>query len=61
MFDDVNNDDGASGDGIYGCILNNSSNSIDYYFYAQNDSAGIFYPQRAAYEYLNVTKLIRVV
>ena len=58
MFDDGNHNDGASGDGIYGCILNNSSNSIDYYFYAQNDSAGIFYPQRAAYEYLNVKSKI---
>lgn len=58
MFDDGNHNDGASGDGIYGCILNNSSNSVDYYFYAQNDSAGIFYPQRAAYEYLNVKSKI---
>ena len=58
MFDDGNHNDGASGDGIYGCILNSSSNSIDYYFYAQNDSAGIFYPQRAAYEYLNVKSKI---
>ena len=58
MFDDGNHNDGVSGDGVYGCILNNSSNSIDYYFYAQNDSAGIFYPQRAAYEYLNVKSKI---
>tara|TARA_B100000900_G_scaffold154022_1_gene130817 strand:- start:2794 stop:5037 length:2244 start_codon:yes stop_codon:yes gene_type:complete len=58
MFDDGNHNDGASGDGIYGCILNNSCNSIDYYFYAQNDSAGIFFPERAAYKYLNVKSKI---
>ena len=28
MFDDGNHNEGASGDGIYRCILNNSSNVI---------------------------------
>ena len=51
MFDDGMHNDGASGDGVYGCKISNCSNSIDYYFYADNDSAGVFSPERAAYEY----------
>jgi spore coat protein CotH len=54
MFDDGMNNDGAAGDGIYGCKISNCSNSIDYYFYADNDSAGVFSPVRAAYEYYSI-------
>ena len=42
MFDDGNHNDGIAGDGIYGCVITNCSNSIDYYLYADNDSAGTF-------------------
>ena len=51
MFDDGLHNDGVSGDGIYGCKISNCSNSLDYYFYADNDSAGVFSPVRASYEY----------
>ena len=51
MFDDGIHNDGAAGDGVYGCKISNCSNSIDYYFYADNDSSGVFYPKRSAYEY----------
>ena len=51
MFDDGTHNDGAAGDGIYGCKISNCSNAIDYYFYADNDSSGVFSPVRAAYEY----------
>ena len=54
MFDDGIHNDGASGDGVYGCKITNCSNSIDYYFYADNDSAGVFSPVRAAYEYYSI-------
>ena len=53
MFDDGNHNDGMAGDNIYGAKLNNCSNSIDYYFYADNDSSGVFSPTRAAYEFYN--------
>ena len=53
MFDDGNHNDGIAGDNIYGAKLNNCSNSIDYYFYADNDSSGVFSPTRAAYEFYN--------
>ena len=54
MYDDGNHNDGISGDGIYGCKISNCSNSLDYYLYADNDSAGVFSPVRAAYEYYNI-------
>ncbi len=53
MFDDGIHNDGASGDGVYGCKISNCSNAIDYYFYADNDSSGVFSPVRAAYEYFS--------
>jgi len=54
MFDDGMHNDGAAGDGVYGCKITNCSNSIDYYFYADNDSAGVFSPVRAAYEHYSI-------
>ena len=51
MLDDGNNGDGFAGDGIFGATLSNIGNAIEYYLYAQNDSAGRFSPERAAYEY----------
>ena len=54
LFDDGNHNDGFSGDGIYGCKISNCGNSVDYYLYADNDSAGVFSPERAAYEYYNI-------
>ena len=51
MYDDGAHNDNMSGDGIFGCEISNCSNSIEYYLYADNDSAGVFSPKRAAYEY----------
>ncbi len=55
MYDDGNHNDGIAGDGVYGCKISNCSNSIDYYVYADNDSAGIFSPKRASFEFYNLT------
>ena len=54
MFDDGNYNDGLANDGLYGAKIQNSSNVIDYYLYADNDSSGIFSPKRAAYEFYNI-------
>ena len=51
MYDDGAHNDNMSGDGIFGCEISNCSNSVEYYLYADNDSAGVFSPKRAAYEY----------
>lgn len=51
MFDDGLHNDGVAGDSIYGYLLNNIGHTVQYYIYADNDSAGRFSPERAAYEY----------
>ena len=51
MFDDGNHNDGSAGDGLYGCQIEDCSNSVDYYLYAENESSGVFSPARAAYEF----------
>jgi hypothetical protein len=54
MFDDGNHNDGIASDGLYGAKISNCSNALDYYIYADNDSAGVFSPNRAAYEYYSI-------
>ncbi len=58
MFDDGNHNDGQANDGNFGCVITNCSNSLDYYIYAENDSAGVFSPQRAAYEFYSLSASI---
>ena len=51
MYDDGMHGDGIAGDSVYGATIPEVANTIQYYFYAENDSAGKFAPVRAAYEY----------
>jgi len=51
MLDDGTQEDAQAGDGIYGASIPSTANLIEYYVYAENDSAGRFSPERAAYEY----------
>jgi hypothetical protein len=54
MFDDGLHGDGALGDNNYGYLLHNIGHKVEYYIYADNDSAGRFSPERAAYEYHSI-------
>ncbi len=47
MYDDGLHHDGPSGDDLYGAGVLVEGNVIKYYFYAQNDSAGTFFPEHA--------------
>ncbi|MFT4601965.1 MAG: hypothetical protein ACI857_002151 [Arenicella sp.] len=58
MMDDGLNNDGSSADGVYGVSISEISNHLEYYFYAQNDSAGRFLPERAAYEFYTLDSKI---
>jgi hypothetical protein len=58
MYDDGMHNDGMAGDSIYGATIQNVGNTIQYYFYAENDSAGKFSPVRAAYEYYTLEQQI---
>lgn len=51
MFDDGLHNDGASGDSVYAIEIAASGPKVDYYFWTENDSAGIFSPERAEYGY----------
>ena len=60
MLDNGLNNDGASNDSIYGAKISKSGNLIEYYIYAENDSAGSFLPKRAAYEFFTIQQEINV-
>ena len=42
LFDDGQNGDGAAGDGVFGATIDVDASDIQYYFYAENNDAGIF-------------------
>ena len=60
MFDDGNHNDGTANDGVFGGLISNSANKVDYYLYADNDSAGVFSPVRAAYEFYSIQSQLNV-
>lgn len=55
MYDDGAHDDGVSGDNVYGASIIVSSETIQYYVYAENNNVGIFSPARAEYEFYKIT------
>ena len=54
MYDDGLNGDSLPGDGIWGVQIPLEGDILHYYFYAQNDSAGIFLPARAQTHYFSL-------
>ena len=60
MFDDGNHNDGAANDGRYGAKITNSSNIVEFYLYAENDSSGVFSPERAAYDFYSIESQLEV-
>jgi hypothetical protein len=58
MYDDGNHSDGAAGDNVYGAQILGIANLVQYYVYAENDSAGRFSPERAAYEFHEINSPI---
>lgn len=54
MFDDGAHSDGAANDGIYGISVPISYGDINYYFWAENSSQGMFFPARAEHEYFTI-------
>jgi hypothetical protein len=51
MFDDGNHNDGVAGDSIYGAGVLLDGDIFQYYIWAEDDSAGVFSPERAEYEF----------
>jgi hypothetical protein len=54
MYDDGAHHDGIAGDSIYGASFVPAGNVVQFYVFAENDSAGIFSPERAEYEFYSV-------
>ena len=54
MNDEGIDGDELAGDGIFSSQFLFQGRDVDYYIYAENDSAGAFSPQRAAYEYFTI-------
>jgi len=50
MLDDGAHGDGAAGDGVYGARITAVTGLVQFHIYAENATAGMFSPQRAAYE-----------
>ncbi|MFT6281636.1 MAG: spore coat protein CotH [Salibacteraceae bacterium] len=59
MSDDGLHQDGGSADNMFGAKIENASNLVQYYVYAENDSSGRFAPERAAYEFFEHESPIR--
>ncbi len=55
MFDDGAHNDGAANDGLFGVNLTMQGAQMQYYIYAENNDAGIFYPARAEHEFYTLT------
>ena len=58
MFDDGNHNDGLPGDSIFATSVTAPGNVLQYYIWAENDSAGVFSPERAENEFYTVQPLI---
>jgi spore coat protein CotH len=54
MHDDGTNGDSVTGDGRYTLRLRAGAGNIEYYVYAENNDAGVFYPPRAEHEFLTL-------
>lgn len=54
MFDDGNHNDSLAGDHIYGVTVFPAGVKFQYFIYSENDSAGIFSPERAEYEFYSI-------
>ena len=51
MTDDGLNNDGTAGDNIYGATFTMNGPVLQYYIYAENNTAGMFSPERAEHEF----------
>ncbi len=61
MADDGNNGDGSAGDGIYGATITAEVGGFQYYVYAENSGAGMFSPERAEFEFYDLSTTNNVV
>lgn len=61
MEDDGQHNDGVEGDNIYGAEFDMDASLVQYYIYAENNSAGAFSPERAEHEFYTIYANINVI
>lgn len=61
LFDDGLHGDGQAGDLVYGVVLPVGAGGGQYFFYAENDQAGRFLPDKAAFEFFTLSTAANVV
>ncbi len=61
LSDDGLHGDGAAGDLVYGVVLPVNAGGGQYFFYAENDLAGQFLPEKAAHVYYSLSTAANVV
>ncbi|MBK9640259.1 MAG: hypothetical protein IPO72_02945 [Saprospiraceae bacterium] len=54
LFDDGMHGDDLAGDQIFGTSITISDPLIQFYFYAENNQAGAFLPERAEHEFFTI-------
>jgi len=57
MYDDGNHNDGQAGDGTFGINIMADLGNSQFYLYAENDSSGVLYPERAEHEFIDLTDM----
>lgn len=58
MYDDGAHGDGSAGDNVFGVSLALNSLGVQYYIYAENQSTGVFAPERAEHEFYSIEPTI---
>jgi hypothetical protein len=58
MYDDGAHGDGSAGDNVFGVSLALNSLGVQYYIYAENQSTGVFAPERAEHEFYSIEPAI---
>lgn len=51
MYDDGMHNDGQAGDNVYGIEINVDARDVQFYIYAENNTSGMFSPEKAEHEY----------
>lgn len=60
MYDDGLHSDGEAGDGIYGISIFAGATDMEYYIYTENQDAVAFSPERAEYEFYEISVICNI-
>jgi len=61
MADDGAHGDGSAGDGVFGATVTAQVGGLQYYVYAENNDAGMFSPEKAEFEFYDISTTSNIV